>query len=101
MSRVYEMQARAESTNRTRERILAAVINLWTERLSVQISLADIADVAEVNVKTVLRHFGAKEALFEAAWARNIEGVRAERVAPVGDVAAAVGTIVRSYERRG
>jgi AcrR family transcriptional regulator len=101
MPRAYEMRARAESTSRTREAILVAVDHLSSERLPMQISLADVAERAGTSVQTVLRHFGSKDALLEAAWARMIEDVRAEREAPVGDVAAAVRAVVTSYERLG
>ena len=101
MKRPYAMRARAESTNRTRDRILTAVDTLSQERLSMQISLADVAQRAGISVQTVLRHFGTKDRLFEAAWARTADIVRAERATPVGDLATAVRTIVASYERIG
>ena len=100
-SRSYTMRVRAESTANTRERILNAVIGLSEERLSVEIVLADVAARAGVSVQTVLRHFGGKDMLFEQAQARHLEQVRAERATPVGDVAAAVRTIVTFYDRTG
>jgi len=95
------MQARAESTTRTRERILDAVIALSEERLSLEIVLADVAARAGVTVQTVLRHFGSRQGLFDQAQARQIVQVRAERDTPVGDAAAAVRTIVAFYDRLG
>jgi AcrR family transcriptional regulator len=100
-TRTYTMRARAQSTANTREQILNAVIALSEERLSVEIVLADVADRAGVSVQTVLRHFGGREKLFEEAQARHLEQVRVERTAPVGDVAAAVRTIVAFYDRTG
>ncbi len=100
-TRSYTMRARAESTTRTRERILDAVIALSEERLSVEIILADVAAQAGVTVQTVLRHFGSRQALFERAQARQVTQVRAERATPVGDAAAAVRTIVAFYDRLG
>ena len=100
-TRSYTMRARAESTTRTRERILDAVIALSEERLSVEIILADVAARARVTVQTVLRHFGSRQRLFERAQARRVEHVRVERAAPVGDAAAAVRTIVAFYDRLG
>lgn len=69
--------------------------------MSVQIALADVAARAGVSVQTVLRHFGSRDNLFEHAWARHADTVRAERATPVGDVEAAVAAIVSSYERLG
>jgi AcrR family transcriptional regulator len=95
------MRARAASTDRTRESILGAVEGLTGERLPMQISLADVAERAGVSVQTVLRHFGNKDSLFEAAYHRTVQKIGAERKTPLGDVAAAVRTIVASYERLG
>jgi AcrR family transcriptional regulator len=100
-ARSYTMRARAESTTRTRERILDAVIALSEERLSVEIILADVAARAGVTVQTVLRHFGSRQGLFEQAQARRVARVRAERATPVGDPASAVRTIVAFYDRLG
>ena len=100
-TRSYTMRARAESTTRTRERILDAVIALSEERLSVEIILADVAARAGVTVQTVLRHFGSRQGLFEQAQARRVARVRAERTTPVGDPVSAVRTIVAFYDRLG
>jgi AcrR family transcriptional regulator len=100
-TRSYTMRARAESTTRTREQILDAVIALSEERLSVEIILADVAARAGVTVQTVLRHFGSRQGLFEQAQARRVARVRAERATPVGDPASAVRTIVAFYDRLG
>jgi AcrR family transcriptional regulator len=100
-TRSYTMRARAESTIRTRERILDAVIALSEERLSVEIILADVAARAGVTVQTVLRHFGSRQGLFEQAQARQVAQVRVERATPVGDAASAVRIIVAFYDRLG
>jgi AcrR family transcriptional regulator len=100
-TRSYRMRARAESTTRTRERILDAVIALSEERLSLEIVLDDVAARAGVSVQTVLRHFGSRQGLFEQTQARRLARVRAERATPVGDAAAAVRTIVAFYDRLG
>jgi AcrR family transcriptional regulator len=99
--RGYTMRARAESKTQTRESILDAFIRLSEERLSVEIVLADVAERAGVSVQTVLRHFGNRQGLFEAALERQGEQVRAERSTPVGDAPAAVRTIVAFYDRMG
>ena len=101
MTRSYTMRARSESTTKTRERILNAVIALSEERLSLEIVLDDVAARAGVSVQTVLRHFDSRQRLFEQAQVRQVAQVRAERATPVGDPASAVRTIVAFYDRLG
>jgi AcrR family transcriptional regulator len=101
LTRSYTMRARSESTTKTRERILDAVIALSEERLSLEIVLADVAERSSVSVQTVLRHFDSRQRLFEQAQARQVSQVRAERATPVGDAASAVRTIVAFYDRLG
>lgn len=96
------MKARAESAAETGSRILGAVVDLHSERFHDQITLDDIADRAGVTVQTVLRRFGSKDGLLEAAadWVR--EQVHAQRSqAPVGDIAGAVDNILAHYEEMG
>jgi AcrR family transcriptional regulator len=100
-ARNYTMRARAESTSKTRDRILDAVISLSRERLSLEIILDDIAERAGVSVQTVLRHFGSRQNLFEQTQARRVAQVRAARVTLVGDAESAVRTIVAFYDRLG
>jgi AcrR family transcriptional regulator len=100
-TRRYVQRARAEATAHTRERILEATVALAEERLSLEIVLGDVARRAGVSVQTVLRHFGSREGLFDAARRHQLEQVRAERAVPAGDVAAAVAAVVDFYERAG
>src|SRR5271168_1360143 len=101
MTRSYTMRARSESTTKTRERILDAVIALSEERLSLEIVLADVAERAGVSVQSVLRHFGSRQHLFEQAQTCRVAQVRAKRATPVGDAPSAVRTIVAFYDRLG
>ena len=100
-TRSYTMTTRARSTEQTRDRILSATIDLHLERPAATIGLDDIATRAGVSVQTVLRHFGSREGLVEAATAQAQEDVREERRTPVGDVAAAVEVLMSHYEERG
>jgi len=100
-TRAYTMTQRARSVQLTRRRILDASVALHGERLAADISLEDVARRAGVSVQTVLRHFGSRTGLFEASVQHGRAQVEAERRTPVGDVAAAVRTIVDHYERRG
>ena len=100
-TRGYTMTHRARAVGETRQRILDASVALHAERLVADISLEDVAGRAGVSVQTVLRHFGSRTGLVEASVEHAREAVVAERRTPVGDVAAAVRTIVDHYERRG
>ena len=100
--RPYRMTARAEAAAATAQRILESVIDLHSERFHDQITLEDIAARAGVTVQTVLRRFGSKEHLLDAAAAMVSEQVvRQRQQAPVGDVAGAVDNLVTHYEERG
>jgi len=99
--RAYTMTTRAEAAEATRLRILQAVVDLASSRLLTEIGLDAIADEADVSVQTILRRFGSRAALIEAAMDHAREAVAEERRTPVGDVRTAVSTIVEHYERRG
>ncbi|WP_158603933.1 TetR/AcrR family transcriptional regulator [Cryobacterium tepidiphilum] len=95
------MTTRAEAVEETRRRVLRATIALSAEKSTLEIVLADVAARAGVTTKTILRHFGSREGLFDAAtdYARN--EVVQERLAPVGDLPAAITVVVDHYEERG
>ena len=100
-TRAYRMTTRATAVEQTRQKVLEAAVALHLRRLSADISLADVGAEAGVSVQTVLRHFGTREGLLEAAldWATN--DVAQERQAAPGDVAGAVRAVVDHYELRG
>jgi AcrR family transcriptional regulator len=95
------MTTRSTSAARTQESIVRAVLELSTEKLTVEIVLADVAARAGVSVQTILRHFGSRDGLFDAAVAFATTEVVAERETPVGDISAAVRVLVDHYEMRG
>ncbi|MFJ8577985.1 TetR/AcrR family transcriptional regulator [Micromonospora sp. NPDC093277] len=99
--RAYVQTARAAAAARTRQRILDATVALARRQMSVEIVLNDVAESAAVSVQTVLRHFGSRDGLFEAAAAYAVRQVTAERRSPVGDIAAAVRSLFDHYERWG
>ena len=99
--RSYTMTTRARATEQTRTRILDATADLAGERLVSDISLELVAQRAEVSVQTVLRHFGSRAGVFEQAQRYAESRIAEERRSPVGDVGAAVHTVVDHYELRG
>jgi AcrR family transcriptional regulator len=99
--RSYTLTARAKSVEETRRRILQSAFDLQSRQLTAEIGLDAVAARAEVSVQTVLRHFGSRAGLFEAARAFAMEQVSDERRAPVGDVRTAIRVLVDHYELRG
>src|SRR5256885_10189304 len=67
--RKYELKARAESQQRTRERIAAAAAELHAEVGVAKTTVADIARRAGVQRLTVYNHFPDLEALLPACTA--------------------------------
>ena len=86
-TRVYTQVARAESTERTRRAILDAGIALF-QAGDYDVALDRVAEAAGVTTRTVLRHFGSKEGLVEAAIADQSARIEDERAAPAGDAPA-------------
>lgn len=100
-TRTYTMRARAEAAAATRERILKAALDLGEEKMTIEITLDDVASRAGTSVQTVLRHFGSRDGLIDHAVKAGAAEVVEERRVPVGDPAAAIRVIVQHYERRG
>ena len=100
-TRRYEMRARKDATHATRDAIVAAAMSAVVAERSLGITLGSVADRAGVTVKTVLRHFGSREALIDATWARVRQDVMAERIAPPGDRSRALVVLIEHYENRG
>ena len=102
MRRPYEMRARAEAAAETGRRILGATHQLFAELPYDRITLDAVAERAGVTVLTVLRRYGSKERLLEAAVEEGRAQILAQRAAaPVGDPAAAIANLFDHYERWG
>jgi AcrR family transcriptional regulator len=99
--RSYEMRARKEAAAATYNAIAQAAIDSIAAKRSLSITLGSVADRAGVTVKTVLRHFGSRDALVEAAWSQALQDVVVERSAPAGDPERALAVLIEHYERRG
>jgi AcrR family transcriptional regulator len=99
--RPYVMSARAEAVAQTRERILRAALRRTDHMPLSAVSLADIAADADVSVQTVLRQFGSRAQLIDAAIDLALEEIVDERQAPRGDVARAMTALLDHYEARG
>ena len=99
--RAYRQTARAEATEATGERILDAFSELLRDSWFDEIRLEDVAKAAGVSVQTVIRRFGGKEGLLEAAQAQLDHVIRSTRAIPAGDIASAVKVLLADYEHTG
>jgi AcrR family transcriptional regulator len=96
------MVQRAASTERTRQRIIDVALKLWRERWYDEITMREIAARAGVSLRTVVNHFGAKEAIFAAALESPVEGQLMTRVeARPDDVVDAIRLLVQDYDNVG
>src|SRR5215213_9893536 len=98
--RRYRMGARAHATAETRRSIADAFLGLFGQHHYDEVTLDRVAERAGVSVQTVIRHFGSKDELFVTVardFGKDEFARRAE--AAVGDVAAAIRTVVDHYER--
>ena len=100
-TRTYVMTARADGVAQTRDSILHAAIGLSSRRPLAAVSLANIADDAGVSVQTVLRQFGSRGGVIEAATELVLSEVTEELRAPQADLPAAISVIVDHHEARG
>jgi AcrR family transcriptional regulator len=102
-TRAYQQTARAEQTTANSERMVAAAVELLetTPRVR-EVTLDAVAARAEVTVRTILRRFGSRDGLLDAAFRRMADDLRANRPLPqAGDVDGAVKSLTAQYERFG
>lgn len=95
------MGARAESSARTRQKILDAAYELFFALPYDEVTLQTVADKAGVAVQTVLRHVGTKEGLILAGIDKWTAEEHARRVVEPGDVVAAARMLAERYEELG
>jgi AcrR family transcriptional regulator len=96
------MVRRAETTERTRDAILAAASEVFWADPTADFTLDQVARAAGVTVQTVIRHFGSREGVFDAAVEREFAQVADERdPAAATTPAAAARQLVAHYERVG
>jgi AcrR family transcriptional regulator len=100
-SRGYRQTARAATAEANAERIVEAfrhrLARLWFD----EIRLEDVAADADVAVQTIIRRFGGKDGLLEAAADSMAVEIMDTRGVPVGDPAAAIRSVIDDYEITG
>jgi AcrR family transcriptional regulator len=98
-TRTYKKVARAAGEERTRAALLSAAARAFFAGSWDRASLEAIASDAGTTKQTLLRHFGSKPKLLEAAYAEAFEDVRAQRMAvPAGEAEAAIDNLLDHYE---
>jgi AcrR family transcriptional regulator len=100
--RAYDMTQRGESAERTRLAIVDAALSFIPQRMWEELTIEEIAMRAGVSVRTVLRRFGSKDGLVEAAAERARELVADQRRGDrPGDLDSSIAELVEHYERWG
>jgi AcrR family transcriptional regulator len=100
-TRNYVMRTRAESAGHTRQRALEATVALAGEKPFATIVLPEVAARAGVSVQTVLRQFGSRDGLLDAATEFVGGQLRSHRSSPPGNVRAALQVLFDHYEAHG
>jgi AcrR family transcriptional regulator len=101
VNRSYVQTARAAAAEKTRRSILEATVAMVREEGSLAFTLADVAAAAGTSVQTLLRHFGDRQGLFNAAIGYARAQVAAERAVIPGDPGVAITSLFDHYERWG
>ena len=102
-TRQYIQAARAEQTQANTQRIIAAAIAvLHRARRLEEITLEHIARRSGVTARTLLRRFGSRDGLLEAAFQVLSNKIERDRPpTPPGDVEAAISSLIQQYEENG
>jgi AcrR family transcriptional regulator len=100
--RPYRMTARARAAERTGERIIDVMLELFAEMPYDRIRLEDVASRAGVTVQTVIRRFGTKHGLLAATVERELSRLGADRAAAMEDSPEqTLHSLIRYYEKYG
>ena len=100
--RPYHMSTRAAAAAATGHRILRAFLDLYMIYWLEDLTLDDVAARAGVTVQTVLRRYGSKAGLTQAAGESLYQQVSSQRnQALAGDIAGAVANLMDHYEAVG
>lgn len=98
--RAYRQSARADATRARRDRVVDAVLDATPAIPPDGVTLDAVAEAAGVSTRTVIRLFGSKEGLIQAAMVRGAEREMAEREVAPGDVEGAARALARRYEAK-
>jgi AcrR family transcriptional regulator len=99
--RSYQQKARAESAEASSRRILEAFLKRAEKEWFDKITLDAIAADAGVTVQTVVRKFGGKEGLLDAAQRDMGNAIQTRRAVTPGELDPAVDVLADDYEAVG
>jgi AcrR family transcriptional regulator len=96
------MQARAAAVEEATERILDAAEEIFWDNPARPVTLAELASRADVSVHSIIRRFGGQAGVYDAAAARCVQRISAQRdEADPSDLAEVVRALVEHYEQYG
>src|SRR5437764_9236507 len=101
--RSYRQDARAQQTQANAHRVVQTAVSLVKQtKRTADITLDDISQGSGVTVRTILRRFGSRDGVLEAAFEEIKTEFRSYRAptAP-GDIDAAMHALLDQYERIG
>jgi AcrR family transcriptional regulator len=101
-TRPYRQDVRARQARDNTDRIIQSGARLIKATRCTEITLDDVSRESGLTVRTILRRFGSREGVLEAAFAHikvEFEGLRAPT--PPGDVDGALTSLLNQYERIG
>ncbi|MBN9624072.1 MAG: TetR/AcrR family transcriptional regulator [Actinobacteria bacterium] len=100
-TRTYRQTRRADATERTKATILAAAQAAFRADPAGDPSLEAVAERAGVSTRTVIRQFGSKDGLMQAAIEDGMATSATDRRVEAGDVAGAIRKLTAHYEADG
>jgi len=100
-TRTYRQTRRADATERSKATILAAAQAAFRADPAGDPSLEAVAERAGVSTRTVIRQFGSKDGLMQAAIEDGMATSATDRRVEAGDVAGAVRKLTDHYEADG
>jgi len=100
-ARPYAQKARAQAAEASTRRILESFLKRAESQWFEDITLEALAQDAGVTVQTVLRKFGGKAGVLEAAHRLMGENVQLRRVVDPGNIDATVDVLTKDYEEAG
>jgi AcrR family transcriptional regulator len=101
-SRKYKMGVRAKAAEMTSKEIIRVVGELWMKYSLHEITLEMIAQETGVTVRTILRKYGSKESLFDAALQEDTAGIQdVRKKAQAGNIDQSISILINEYEYAG
>src|ERR1041384_8775307 len=102
-TRRYRQDARAQQTQANADRVVRTAVALVKRtRRTADITLDDVSRESGLTVRTILRRFGSRDGVLEAAFAQiRTEFAGLREATPAGDVDSAPTSLLNQYERIG